>query len=231
MLDTGPEDMFRSVAVGATVSDLKACRAKRISLLERSIPQRRIARLMAWSVDKDLPSTDEELLDSQEEQQSPNVEIASGAAASQDRRQLLHSMALLHTLLARNRRATRSARLVALLEQTLQSIIERLSLMLDTEKPVAATSLLTSVRDADEAGSNRHKRTTSGEVARKNFNSLTAREHAVLVHVLAGKPNKVIAADLRINQRTVEKHRAAVMRKTGAASLPELVRLSLAAEI
>jgi two-component system CheB/CheR fusion protein len=47
--------------------------------------------------------------------------------------------------------------------------------------------------------------------------------------VLAGHPSKNIAADLKISQRTVENHRSAIMRKTGAASLPALTRLALAA--
>ena len=55
---------------------------------------------------------------------------------------------------------------------------------------------------------------------------LTPRQRQVMTLVLAGHPDKIIAADLNISQRTVENHRAAIMRRTGAASLPALVRLS-----
>ncbi len=59
---------------------------------------------------------------------------------------------------------------------------------------------------------------------------LTPRERQVLDCLLAGKPNKIIAAELGISPRTVEVHRARVMEKLGVHSLPELVRLVLEAE-
>jgi two-component system, LuxR family, response regulator FixJ len=58
---------------------------------------------------------------------------------------------------------------------------------------------------------------------------LTDRERQVLSGVVAGLPNKSIAYDLEISPRTVEVHRASVMSKMQAKSLPELVRMVLAA--
>jgi PAS domain S-box-containing protein len=54
---------------------------------------------------------------------------------------------------------------------------------------------------------------------------LTVRERQVLEGVLGGKPNKIIAGDLGISQRTAEHHRASVMTKLGVKSLAALVRL------
>lgn len=56
---------------------------------------------------------------------------------------------------------------------------------------------------------------------------LTAREREVLTHVVAGNPNKLTAAALNISRRTVEHHRAAIMQKTRARSVSELVMLAL----
>jgi two-component system CheB/CheR fusion protein len=47
--------------------------------------------------------------------------------------------------------------------------------------------------------------------------------------VLAGQPSKNIAADLGISRRTVENHRASIMKKTGSKSLPALARLAVTA--
>jgi FixJ family two-component response regulator len=59
--------------------------------------------------------------------------------------------------------------------------------------------------------------------------ALTPRQRQIMQLVLAGHPSKNIAADLAISRRTVENHRASIMKKTGSASLPALARLALAA--
>lgn len=59
---------------------------------------------------------------------------------------------------------------------------------------------------------------------------LSSRERQVLDEVVAGKANKIIARDLKISEKTVEKHRANVTKKLQAKSVAQLVRLALAAQ-
>ena len=58
---------------------------------------------------------------------------------------------------------------------------------------------------------------------------LSNRQHQILEMVMSGSPSKNIAWDLGISRRTVENHRAAIMKRLGARSLPELALVTLAA--
>ena len=97
------------------------------------------------------------------------------------------------------------------------------------EKPVGHEDLLASVKRALDQMRDTAKASTWREAAAKRVASLTARQRQILDLVLAGHPSKNIAADLGISQRTVDNHRAAIMRKTGSKSLPALIRTALAA--
>jgi two-component system CheB/CheR fusion protein len=99
------------------------------------------------------------------------------------------------------------------------------------EKPASAIQLLDSVRKAIGAAQDISLRANFRKTAQQQLSALTKREQEILARILEGAPNKIIAADLGINQRTVENHRASVMRKLGVASLPDLVRLALAADM
>ncbi len=97
------------------------------------------------------------------------------------------------------------------------------------EKPVGAPELLASVQQALELSHDAGKAIASRESAAFQIASLTSRQRQIMDLVLAGHPSKNIAADLGISQRTVENHRALIMKKTGSKSLPALARLALAA--
>ena len=61
---------------------------------------------------------------------------------------------------------------------------------------------------------------------RERFHDLSEREMEVLGHVIQGKMNKEIAADLNINERTVKLHRTNLTRKLKVQSVAELTRLA-----
>jgi two-component system CheB/CheR fusion protein len=97
------------------------------------------------------------------------------------------------------------------------------------EKPVSGAELLSSVAHALEQARDSRKQLARRDAAADRLAVLTTRQREVMEMVLAGKANKNIASDLRISQRTVENHRAAIMRRTGSNSIPALARLALAA--
>jgi two-component system CheB/CheR fusion protein len=97
------------------------------------------------------------------------------------------------------------------------------------EKPIAANDLLASISRALERSRDTRKLAAWQDSAAGHIGNLTPRQHQIMELVLAGHPSKNIAADLGISQRTVENHRASIMRTTETKSLPALARLALAA--
>ena len=99
------------------------------------------------------------------------------------------------------------------------------------EKPIAALELLASIDRALERSRDSSKLIAWQDSAAEHIGDLTPRQHQIMDLVLAGHPSKNIAADLGISQRTVENHRASIMKTTGTKSLPALARLALAAAV
>jgi len=83
--------------------------------------------------------------------------------------------------------------------------------------------------DAVQAGLEQDRKRRAGTDATKRvisaFDSLTTREKEIINFVAAGLMNKQIASKLTVSEVTVKFHRANVMRKMGAKSVAELVRM------
>ena len=97
------------------------------------------------------------------------------------------------------------------------------------EKPIGREELIASIERALEMSQDSNKLLEWRESAATHLAGLTPRQREVMERVLAGQPSKNIAADLGISQRTVENHRASIMKRTGSKSLPALARLALVA--
>ena len=97
------------------------------------------------------------------------------------------------------------------------------------EKPIGGKQLLASIQRALDHSRDATKLSAWRDEAAEHIARLTARQRQIMDLVLAGQPSKNIAADLGISQRTVENHRAEIMRRTGSKSLPALARLAVAA--
>ncbi|MBU8536747.1 response regulator [Falsiroseomonas tokyonensis] len=92
------------------------------------------------------------------------------------------------------------------------------------EKPIGRADLLRSIAAANARIANAMSEATERAEMAGRLRRLTPRQREILDRVVAGSPSKIIAAELLLNQRTVENHRAAIMAKLGVRSLPELIR-------
>jgi FixJ family two-component response regulator len=92
-------------------------------------------------------------------------------------------------------------------------------------KPFQQGELLDKVKAAIAHYRDERKKLHSIHELNHRSNTCTPRERDVMRLLVEGLPNKGIAEVLRISPRTVEIHRAHVMEKMSAESLPDLVRM------
>lgn len=95
------------------------------------------------------------------------------------------------------------------------------------EKPFADEYFLQRVREAFERDAEARLRAGEQASVFTRYRRLSRRERSVMDLMVRGLANKLIAAELGIGIRTVESHRANVLKKMGTTSLSELTRLHL----
>jgi FixJ family two-component response regulator len=93
-------------------------------------------------------------------------------------------------------------------------------------KPVDDEALLAAVRNALEIDHRAREAQVQVDALRQRLATLTPREREVLGHVVAGRLNKQIAADLGTVEKTIKVHRARIMEKMAVRSLADLVRIA-----
>jgi two-component system, LuxR family, response regulator FixJ len=95
------------------------------------------------------------------------------------------------------------------------------------QKPFRDQDLLDRIQRALTLDHENRAELSQKDRIRTRLESLTPREREVLELMTRGRPNKLMAADLGLSQRTIEIHRARVMEKMNASSLAQLVRMTL----
>ena len=95
------------------------------------------------------------------------------------------------------------------------------------EKPYKEQDLLDRVHKAINQSAQKRQESSEEQMARERLAQLTPRERQVLEFIVDGEPNKRIAYHLGLSEKTIEFHRANIMRKLEAKSLAELVRKTI----
>ncbi len=95
------------------------------------------------------------------------------------------------------------------------------------EKPFSGQFLIDRIEAALTEDARRRRTRMTREEVRRRRATLTPRERQVMDLVVQGKPNKLVGVALHLSPKTVEVHRANVMKKMIATSLADLVRMAL----
>ncbi len=96
------------------------------------------------------------------------------------------------------------------------------------EKPCNDHQLLERVQRSIELHAKSRGERAELEQMTRAVASLSPRERSVMTLIVAGKSNKQVAIELGVSPKTVESHRANVMRKVGVRTLAELVQVAVA---
>ena len=98
-------------------------------------------------------------------------------------------------------------------------------------KPTSKQVLFAAIERALARDAQARAQRARGHDLHARFDALTPREREVLAHVLSGRLNKQIAADLNASERTIKMHRANLMAKLHVQSVAELAQLAQTAGI
>jgi len=128
-----------------------------------------------------------------------------------------------------NRRAAKIALIMTATEPSVPNVVKAMqSGAADfIEKPFSNEVLVGSVQRALAVAQRRDRSGARSDDVLRRLDTLTGREREVFDRLIQGWPNKAVALDLKISQRTVEMHRARIMAKMQVLNLATLIRLTV----